>query len=134
MLARNTIVSDDIHAVNVSAPSFWRKIPDSERCVEVSQPSNLHSDDASNDRNLGNMNSDHPTLDIDVKLLVQKPGKIERYNSGCTKRSGMVQMESSKNKPGLHDVNGISPELVASSSASCNASGTSCLIVLVDIA
>ncbi|KAI3453761.1 hypothetical protein Pfo_010424 [Paulownia fortunei] len=112
---------DDIHAVNISAPAFWRKIPDSELCVEVCQPSSLHSDDAANDRGLGNMNSHPLTLDLDAKLVLQKSGKIVRKNSGCNKRSGMVQMEVSKSKLVLHDVNGISPEL-ASSSASCNIS------------
>ncbi|KAK6117042.1 hypothetical protein DH2020_049218 [Rehmannia glutinosa] len=85
--------SDDIHAFNVSAPAFWEKIPDSE-----------------------------VRLEVNAKPVRQKSGKIARKNSGCTKRSGMVQMEVSNCKSGLHDVNGTFPEL-ASSSASCNISG-----------
>ncbi|PIN01559.1 hypothetical protein CDL12_25934 [Handroanthus impetiginosus] len=112
---------DDARAVNVSAPAFWRKIPDSEVCVEVCQPSSLHSCDAANDRGLGSISSHPSTLDLDAKAVLQKSGKVVRNNSGSTKKSGMVQMEVSKSKPGLRDVNGISLEL-ASSSASCNIS------------
>ncbi|KAH6777533.1 hypothetical protein C2S52_007004 [Perilla frutescens var. hirtella] len=111
---------DDMIAANVSVPSFWNKVPDPERCLGISQPSSLHSDDVSNGRNLGSLNSHPPTLEVDVKCPTRKPGKIERKNSGYSKRSGMVQMESSKTKLGVHDINGISPELVVSSSASCN--------------
>ncbi|GFP92618.1 hypothetical protein PHJA_001406000 [Phtheirospermum japonicum] len=105
------------------APAFWRKIPDSEVRVEACRPSSLHIDDAVNDHVSGNMKSHPPTLDIDAKPVRQRSGKIARKNSGCTKRSGMAHMEVSKNKSGLHDVNGAFPELV-SSSASCNVSGT----------
>lgn len=128
MLACNIIISDDIPAQNVSAvsaPPFWRNLPVSEHGMEVSQPSSV------NDCNLGDMNS--RPLDMDVKLLVQKSSKIERKNGRCTKTSGVAQIESSKRKPGLHAVNGISPEVVASSSASRNTSGTSYLIILDDI-
>lgn len=108
-------------------PSFWHKVPDPECCLGISQPSSLHSDDMYNGHDLGNLNSEPPTLEVDVKCLTQKPGKIERKNGGYTKRSGMAQMEISKSKLG-YNVNGISPELVASSSASCNTLGTTCHI------
>ncbi|KAK6129986.1 hypothetical protein DH2020_036268 [Rehmannia glutinosa] len=121
MLARKMIFSDDIHAFNVSAPAFWEKIPDSEVRLEVSHQSSLESDDVVNDHGSGNMKSHPLTLHPDAKPVRQKSGKIARKNSGCTKRSGMVQMEVSNCKSGLHDVNGTFPEL-ASSSASCNIS------------
>lgn len=111
---------DDTIAANVSVPSFWNKVPDPERCLGISQSSSLHIDDVSNGRNMGILNPYPPTLEVDVKCPTRKSGKIERKNSGYTKRSGMVQMESSKSKLGVHDVNGISPELLVSSSASCN--------------
>ncbi|KAL8053923.1 hypothetical protein ABFS82_05G106800 [Erythranthe guttata] len=112
---------DDIHAINVSAPAFLRKIPDSELGLEARPPSSLHSDVISDERGFGNMKSISSTLDRDAKPIAQNSGKVVRKNSGSTKRSGMVQMEVSKSKSGLRDVKGISPEL-ASSSASCNIS------------
>ncbi|XP_011073346.1 uncharacterized protein LOC105158310 isoform X3 [Sesamum indicum] len=102
-------------------PAFWRNIPDSEPCVEVCKPSSLHDNDATNDRVSGNTAFHPSTLDLDAKLVLQKSGKIVRNSSGCTKRSGLSQMEVSKPKPGLPNINGISPEL-ASSSASCSLS------------
>ncbi|KAL8498530.1 hypothetical protein ACS0TY_021746 [Phlomoides rotata] len=113
---------DDIHALNVSAPPFWHNRPVSEHCMEVSQPSSV------SDRNLGDMNSRPPALDNDVKLLVHKSSKIERRNGRCTKTSGVAQIENSKCKPRLHAANGISPEVVASSSASRNTSEKNQLI------
>lgn len=107
-------------------PSFWHKVPDPERSLGISQLSSSQNGDVSNGRTLGNLNP--PQLEVDVKRLTQKSGKIERKNSAYTKRSGMVQMESSKSKLGLYDVNGISPDLLVSSSASCNTSGTMCLV------
>lgn len=117
------IVPDEIQAINVSTPAFMRKIPDPKLCVDAFQPSGLHSDIVSDDRGLENVKSTS-TLNHDAKPVLQRPGKMGRKNSGCTKRSVMVQMEVSKSKPGIRDVNGISPEL-ASSSASCNISGSS---------
>jgi hypothetical protein len=120
-LAQNMIVSDDVHAIGASAAPPWHRITNSELCVEASQPSILHSDDASNDLGFQNLNSGSLTLDLDAKPVLPKSCKMIRYNSGCTKRSGTVQMEVSESKPGFHDVNGISPEL-ASSPASYNIS------------
>ncbi|KAL3619226.1 hypothetical protein CASFOL_036796 [Castilleja foliolosa] len=110
---------DNTHAVNVSAPAFWLKSPDSEVRVESCPPSGLHSDDLVNYHASANTKSHPPALDLDAKPLRQRCGKIVRKNSGGTKRSGVAHMEVSKNKFGLHDVNGTFPELV-SSSASCN--------------
>ncbi|XP_057810457.1 uncharacterized protein LOC131024914 [Salvia miltiorrhiza] len=112
---------DDIIAANVSVPSFWHKVPNPECGLGISQPSSLHSDEMYSGHDLGNSSSDPPTLEVDVKCLTQKSGKIERKNGGYTKRSGMAQMEISKSKLG-YDANGVSPELVALSSASCNTS------------
>ncbi|KAL0327748.1 UNVERIFIED_CONTAM: hypothetical protein Sangu_1852800 [Sesamum angustifolium] len=115
-------LKDDIHSVNLSEPAFWRNIPDSEPCVEICKPSSLHDNDATNDRVSGNTTFHPSTLDLDSKLVLQKSGKIVRNSSGCTKKSGLSQMEVSKPKPGLPHINGISPEL-PSSSASCSLSG-----------
>ncbi|KAL0297582.1 UNVERIFIED_CONTAM: hypothetical protein Sradi_6810300 [Sesamum radiatum] len=114
-------LKDDIHSLNLSEPAFWRNIPDSEPCVEVGKPSSLHDNDATNDRVSGNTTFHPSTLDLDAKLVLQKSGKIVRNSSGCTKKSGLSQMEVSKPKPGLPNINGISPEL-PSSSASCSLS------------
>ncbi|KAL0447871.1 UNVERIFIED_CONTAM: hypothetical protein Slati_1915000 [Sesamum latifolium] len=114
-------IKDDIHSVNLSEPAFWRNITDSEPCLDVCKPSSLHGNDATNDRVSGNTTCHPSTLDLDAKLALQKSGKIVRNSSGCTKRSGLSQMEVSKPKPGLPNINGISPEL-ASSSASCSLS------------
>ncbi|KAL6547783.1 hypothetical protein OROHE_009488 [Orobanche hederae] len=103
------------------APVSWRKFYDSEVCMEACHQSSLHSDDVVSGRDSRNMNSHPTTLDIYATSVLQKSGKIVRKNSGCTKRSGMTHMEVSKNKSGLHDVNGTVPEL-ASSSARCNVS------------
>ncbi|KAL6544127.1 hypothetical protein OROGR_010624 [Orobanche gracilis] len=103
------------------APVCWRKFYDSEVCMEPCHQSSLHSDAAVSGRDSRNMNSHPTTLDIYATSVLQKSGKIVRKNSGCTKRSGMAHMEVSKNKYGLHDVNGTVPEL-ASSSARCNVS------------
>ncbi|KAK4422565.1 hypothetical protein Salat_1839000 [Sesamum alatum] len=114
-------IKDDIHSVNLSEPAFWRNIRDSEPCVEVCKPASLLGNDATNDRVSGKMTFHPSTLDLDAKLVLQKSGKTVRNISGSTKRSGLSQMEVSKPKPGLHNINGISPEL-ASSSASCSLS------------
>ncbi|XP_042007060.1 uncharacterized protein LOC121755755 isoform X2 [Salvia splendens] len=110
---------DDIIAANVSVPSFWHKVPDPERCLGIFQPSSLHSNDMRNGRDLGNLNSDPPILEVDVKCLTQKSSRLDRKNGGHTKRSGIIQMEISKSKLG-DEANGTSPKLVTSSPASCN--------------
>ncbi|XP_047980053.1 uncharacterized protein LOC125221822 isoform X4 [Salvia hispanica] len=110
---------DDIIAANVSVPSFWHKVPDPERCLGISQPSSLHSNDMRNGHDLGNLNPDPPILEVDVKCLTQKCSRLERKNGGHTKRSGIIQMEISKSKLG-DEANGTSPKLVTSSPASCN--------------
>lgn len=126
------MIVDDICAVKASEPAAWRRIHNSELYEEICRPSgSLPSNDASNDRGFQNTNPHTSNLDLDSKPALQKSCKIAKYNSGYSKKSGVVQMENCKSKPG-HDADGVSPEL-ASSSAICNVSGTICLRVSMDI-
>ncbi|KAL3818015.1 hypothetical protein ACJIZ3_003920 [Penstemon smallii] len=113
--------NDEIRAVNASAPASWNKIPDSELCREASQHPSLYNDDAPSLNGLRNTTSPSLALDLEAKLELQRFGRIIRSNSLFTKRSGVVETEISKTKPGLHDVNGVSLEL-SSSPAGCNVS------------
>ncbi|KAL1556864.1 hypothetical protein AAHA92_12428 [Salvia divinorum] len=116
---------DDIIAANASVPSFWHKVPDPERCLGISQPSSLHSNDMYTGHDLGNLDSDPPILEVDVKCLTQKSSRLERKNGGHTKRSGIIQMEISKSKLG-DEANGSSPKLVTSSPKLVTSSPASC--------
>ncbi|GER26850.1 phragmoplast orienting kinesin 2 [Striga asiatica] len=114
--------NDNIHAVNVSAPAFWRNIADREVCKDICHPSSSHNDEVVKDCGFGNLKSQPLILEVDAKPPLPKSGKITRKNIGCNKRSGMITMDVSKPKPGPCDVkNGTFPDL-ASSSASCNVS------------
>ncbi|KAG8382191.1 hypothetical protein BUALT_Bualt05G0051100 [Buddleja alternifolia] len=85
---------DEVRAVNISAPSFWNKIPDSELCMETCQTPSLHSGDVSNDHCLRNTSSHSLILDLDAKHVLQKSGKIVRSSS--TKRSGVMLSDTNK--------------------------------------
>lgn len=123
------VISEETIPVIASSPAYWSKIPDPELRREGCQISRLQDDDdASKDHGLGSTNSPL-MLGVEAKLVPKKSGKRVKSNGGCGcgKRSEMVQMDVSRRKAGLHDVNGISTSL-ASSPASCNISGTICNI------
>ncbi|KAL0298078.1 UNVERIFIED_CONTAM: hypothetical protein Sangu_3162700 [Sesamum angustifolium] len=117
------IVSDENQVVTTSLRAVWSKSPDSELSTEGRESSRLQDDETSKEHGftLGNAKS-HLILALKAEVLLQKCSKLKKRSSRCAKRPVMVQMEVSKSKVGLHDVNEVSNAL-ASSPANDHISG-----------